>query len=432
MYDKVKKEVIEFISGKDIIADKKLIKWDILATIAHEMMLQKIGILTKQELNAILKELLKLYKNGIELKLELEDVHSNIENFLIENLGDIGKKVHTAISRNEQVLVDLKLYMKNEIIEMSKKILKLAYSLTKLAEKYKHSAMPGYTHRQQAMPYTFGSLLMSYFYSLMDDLESLIATYHIINKNPLGSGAGYGLPIDVDKKITSELLGFEIVEYNSLYHITSRGKNQLLVLSDINQLMLDLNRMAEDFLMFSMKEFSFIELPDEYATGSSIMPNKKNLDVFEIIKGKSSTVIGNLVQVAATIKNLPSGYHRDLQETKMALMESVEIANGCLDILTEIIGKIKVDEDKMKNSLDNSIFATHYALSMIKEGKPYKEAYEIVGAKIKAGENIPKFDVKPDIGNYHSVLNEHSKEIIKIEMKFKNKIENLIKLAKNY
>ena len=331
---------------------------------------------------------------------------------------------------HSQILVDLKLYMKNEVIEISKKMLELSHSLTNLAKKYEYSAMPGYTHHQHAMPYTFGSLLMSYFYSLMDDLESLIAAYHIINKNPLGSGAGLGLPIDIDKRTTSELLGFEIAGYNSLYHINSRGKNEFLILSAITQLMIDLNRIAEDFIMFSMKEFGFIELPDEYATGSSIMPNKKNPDVFEIIKGKSSAVIGSLVQVIATIKNLPSGYHRDLQETKSALMESIDKTRECLDILIEIIDKIKVNEDKMKGSLDDSIFATHFALSIVKEGKPYKEAYKIVGEKLKAGEKIQKFNVKPDIGDYHIILEKNSKEIERLESEFRNKLENLIKVAR--
>ena len=428
----MKKEVIEFLSGKDILLDQKLVKWDILATIAHEIMLQKIGILTEQELKKILKELLELYENGIKLRLDLEDVHSNIESILIDKLGDVGKKVHTAISRNEQVIVDLKLYTKNEIIEISKRILKLADSLAKVAEKYKNSVMPGYTHHQQAMPYTFGSLLMSYFYSLMDDLESLVSAYHIINKNPLGSGAGFGLPISVDKNITGKLLGFEPVQYNSLYHMASRGKNEFLVLSAITQLMLDLNRIAEDFIMFSMKEFDFVELSDEYATGSSIMPNKKNPDVFEIVKGRSSAVIGKLVQVIATMKNLPSGYHRDLQETKSALMDSIDETRGCLDIIIEIIGKMKVNENKMKSSLNSSAFATHYALSMVEKGKPYKEAYKIVGKKLKAGEIIPKFHVKPDLGDYNSILVDRKEAIREMESEFKNVIENLVAFARSY
>src|SRR3989304_10160162 len=228
--DKVKKDILEFLSKKDVLLDQNLVKWDVLATIAHEMMLQRIGILSKAEVQQILKQLLRLYESDIKLDPELEDVHSNIEAKLIEELGEVGKKVHTAVSRNEQVLVDLKLYMKNEIIKISNKILKLAKVLTTGAEKYEDSVMPGYTHHQQAMPYTFGSLLMAYFYSLMDDLESLLSAYNIINKNPLGSGAGFGLPINVDKKFTSSLLGFETGEQNSLYHINSRGKNEFLII----------------------------------------------------------------------------------------------------------------------------------------------------------------------------------------------------------
>ncbi|TAL48164.1 argininosuccinate lyase [archaeon] len=428
--DDVKKNVLKFLSGRDVVFDQNLVKWDILATIAHEMMLEKIGVLNKKELQQIVKQLVMLYDNGMKLDPELEDVHSNIEAKLIEELGDTGKKVHTAISRNEQVLVDLKLYMKSEIIDVSNRMLKLAKAFTIVAEKYKDSQMPGYTHHQQAMPYTFGSLLMSYFYSLIDDLESLLSAYSVINKNPLGSGAGFGLPIDIDKKFTSDLLGFETAG-NSLYHITSRGKNEFVVISSLSQLMLDLNRIAQDFIMFSMKEFGFIELPDAYSTGSSIMPQKKNPDIFEIMKGRTSSVLAGLLQVSMTVKNLPSGYNRDLQEIKGVLMNSVDTAKECLDIVADVIGKVKVNEDKMEKDLDKTTFATHYALSMVKKGMPYKEAYKIAGDAVRSGNDIPKFSTKPDMGNYKPILEKYADIVKKTESEFNSKIEKLISIARN-
>lgn len=428
--DKIDKETLEFLSKEDILLDEKLVKWDIIGTIAHEIMLSKIRILTKKELKKILAKLLEYYENGLELKLELEDVHSNIEAKLIEELGKLGKKVHTARSRNEQIILDLKLYMKYEIIETSKLILELAKTLAKIAEKYENSVMPGYTHYQQAMPYTFGSFLMAHFYSLIDDIKLLLQGYNFIDKNPLGSGAGYGLPIEIDKSLTTKLLGFKNISQNSLHTINSRGKDESIVVFTLVQVMLSLNKLVEDLILFSTKEFGFVELPDEYCTGSSIMPQKKNPDVLEIVKGKVSTVLSNLFRILTIMKNLPSGYHRDLQESKHALINSIEVTKKCLKVMNNLIGKIKVNKNKMKNALSNEIFATYYALLLAKRDKPYKEAYKIVGKKIKQGNILPTCKVKSELGNYKTILEEVAEEVNNMENEFQTKVKSLIKIAK--
>jgi len=424
------KEIESFLSGKDILIDQKLVKWDILSKIAHEIMLKEIGLLTSKELKKILTKLLELYDNSIQLKPELEDVHSNIESKLIEDLGEVGKKVHTVISRNEQVIVDLQLFMKNEIIDISKKVLKLGKTISKLAIKYQELVMPGYTHHQQAMPYTFGSFLMSHFYSLIDDLEILQFAYSLIDKNPLGSGAGYGLPIEINKELTTKLLGFDKVSNNSLYMINNRGKYESIVIFALSQLMFDLNKLSQDLIMFSMKEFGYIDLPEEYCTGSSIMPQKKNPDILELIKGKTSSVIANLFQNFLCMKNLPSGYNRDLQETKKSLMESIDTTKECLTMMNGLLPKIEVNETVMKESLSNEIFATHHAISLTKKGTPYKEAYKIIGEKLKKGEKIPTYNIGPEMGNYRKILKEKQLKIHDMEKAFISKIEFLINTAR--
>jgi argininosuccinate lyase len=426
------KDIESFLSEKDILLDKKLVKWDILSTIAHEMMLKDIGILTSEELKKILTKLLEIYDKGLELKPGLEDVHSNIESKLIQDLGDIGKKVHTAISRNEQIIVDLQLFMKNEIIDISKKILELTETLSKLANKNKEIIIPGYTHHQQAMPYTFGSFLMAHFYSLMDNLEILQFAYSFIDVNPLGSGSGYGIPIKLNKKLTTKLLGFSKINENSLHIINNRGKYESVVLFALSQLMLDLNKLSQDLIIFSMKEFGFVDLPEEYCTGSSIMPQKKNPDVLELIKGKTSNVISNLFQNFLCMKNLPSGYNKDIQETKASLMNSIDIAKKSLTMMNGLILKITVNENAMKNSLSREIFATHHALSLTKKGIPYKKAYKIVGEKLKSGQKIPNYNIKLEIGNSSKLLKKKKLEIQKLENKFISMIDSLLHTARSY
>jgi len=426
-----KKAIEKFLAGKDVLLDQGLVKWEVLCTIAHQVMLNKIGVLTAAELGKILKELLAFYENGLVLKEEFEDVHGNLEAALIAKLGDLGKKVHTATSRNEKVMTDIKLYAKNGLLSLYGLALDAAAALAELAEKHKHAQMPGYTHHQQAMPYTFGSFLMSHFYAMMDDVELMKLAYAAIDNCPMGAGAGYSIPLEIDRTLVKGLLGFASVHENSLNAVSSRGKDEALVAYVCNQIMLDLGKLAEDLILFSMKEFGFVELPDEYCTGSSIMPQKKNPDFLELVKGKSAKTTANLVQIIITPRNLPSGYNRDMQETKGALMESVAMTKDCLSLFPGFIVKLKVNETKMEEAMGNDLFATHHGLSMVKDGVPYKEAYKLVGEKIRKGDKLPVVDAKPDFGSdYKKLLHEKKAEFEKTKAEFGCTIESLINLAK--
>jgi len=426
-----KKAIEKFLAGKDVLLDQSLVKWEVLCTIAHQIMLNKIGVLTAAELGKILRELLAFYENGLALKEEFEDVHGNFEAALIAKLGDLGKKVHTATSRNEKVMTDIKLYAKYGLLSLQELALGLASALAALAEKHANTQMPGYTHHQQAMPYTFGSFLMSHFYAMMDDVELMKLAYAAIDNCPMGAGAGYGIPLELDRNAVKDMLGFASVHENSLNAVSSRGKDEAIVAYACNQVMLDLGKLAEDLILFSMKEFGFVELPDEYSTGSSIMPQKKNPDFLEIVKGKSAKATANLVQILMTSKNLPSGYNRDMQETKGALMESMTLAEECLSLFPGLIAGIKVDEAKMKAAMGNDLFATHHGLSMVKDGVPYKEAYKLVGEKIKKGDKLPVVDAKPDFGSdYKKLLHKKKAELEKTKAEFDCTIESLINLAK--
>lgn len=426
-----KKAIEKFLAGKDVLLDQGLVKWEVLCTAAHQIMLNKIGVLTDAELGKIMKELVAFYENGLVLKEEFEDVHGNLEAALIAKLGDLGKKVHTATSRNEKVMTDIKLYAKDGLLSLQELALGLASALAALAEKHANTQMPGYTHHQQAMPYTFGSFLMSHFYALMDDVELMKLAYAAIDNCPMGAGAGYGIPIGLDKDAVKDMLGFASVHENSLNAISSRGKDEAIVAYACHQLMADMAKLAEDLILFSTKEFGFVELPDEYCTGSSIMPQKKNPDFLELVKGKSAQAAANLVQILMTSKNLPSGYNRDTQETKGALMDSMALAAECLSLFPGLVAGIKADEAKMKAAMGNDLFATHHGLSMVEDGVPYKEAYKLVGEKIRNGGKLPEVAAKPDFGgDYKKLLHEKKAELEKAKAAFDGSTESLISLAK--
>ena len=346
---KLNEEIEKFTVGNDFLLDKNLIKYDVYGSIAHAIMLNKIGILTKDELKKLKKtliEILKLsQKNKFEIKQEDEDVHTAIENYLTKKLGDLGKKIHTARSRNDQVLVDLRLYTKEKLLEAQKLALELAGALVYSAEKYKNAPMPGYTHSRKAMPSSVGLYFASFAESLIDELEILEEAYEINDQCPLGSGAGYGLPLNVDRQITADLLGFEKVQNNVIYVQNSRGKFESFAVFALSAVMNDLARISNDLIMFSMEEFGFFKLPDEFCTGSSIMPQKKNPDVLELIRAKSAKVDSNLYLIKSIIIKLPTGYNRDLQLTKEPLMESFDITLSSLRIFSTVIKNLQVNEE---------------------------------------------------------------------------------------
>ncbi|MBI2653190.1 argininosuccinate lyase [Candidatus Woesearchaeota archaeon] len=433
------KEIEKFTVGNDFLIDKNLVKYDVYGSIAHAIMLEKIGILSKNELQKLKKALIEIMelhqKNQFEIKLEDEDVHTSIENYLIKKLGDLGKKIHTARSRNDQVLVDIRLYSKEKLLEVQKLTLELASVLVNAAEKYKDIPMPGYTHSRKAMPSSVGLYFGSFAESLIDDSGLLEEAYNLNNQSPLGSGAGYGLSLNVDRQLVADLLGFEKVQNNVLYVQNSRGKFESVTIFALSNVMNDLARLSNDLILFSMDGFGFFKLPDEFCTGSSIMPQKKNPDVFELTRAKAAKVDSNLYLVKSIISKLQSGYNRDLQLTKEPLMESFEIALSALNIFKIVIEKIQVNKDKCISACTPDLFATEHAYELVKKGIPFRDAYKQTAKNIN---KLPKINPikniqsKKHIGATGNLGLEKIKEKIKLlQKKIDTEIEKFSSKAKS-
>jgi argininosuccinate lyase len=337
----------QFTVGGDYLLDHDLIEWDVAGSIAHAQMLAKIGILSQKELKGIKRELLKIIKDYKEGKFSIsqkdEDVHTAVENYLTRKLGDVGKKIHTARSRNDQVIVDLRLYMKSKLLEVEDSVLGLAEILLEFAEKNKDLPIPGRTHTQLAMPSSVGLWAGAYVESLLDDLDVIKAAYEVNDQCPLGSAASYGVPLPIDRQLVSDLLGFMKVQNNVLYVNNSRGKIESVVIAAMGQVMVDLSKLASDLIFFTIPELDYFDLPDVYCTGSSIMPNKKNPDILELVRAKSEKVMAGYYQILNIIKDLPSGYNRDLQETKEPLMEGMAITLASLNVCMPVIAGLKVN-----------------------------------------------------------------------------------------
>jgi argininosuccinate lyase len=375
-------KVEEFTAGEDVKLDQRLVEWDVVGSIAHATMLNKIGILTESELMDLKRALINVIdlneKGKFIIELKDEDIHTKIENFLTENLGNVGKKIHTGRSRNDQVQVDLRLYTKEKLLKIQINLLNLCKELTRFAEKNKWVPMPGYTHFQKAMPSSVGLWAMAYAESLLDDLRILKTAYSINDQNPLGSAAGYGVPLDLDRDLTTRLLGFESLQNNVLYVQNSRGKIESIVISALSQIMIDLSRLCNDVILYSTEEFGFFNIGDKFRTGSSIMPKKRNPDILELVRGKMSTVVSSFTQVVDIIKNLPSGYHRDIQEAKGALMRSLGVTYDSLEMVIMVVPEITVNEERCANSFTSQIFATDEAFSLVSQGMPFRDAYKHV------------------------------------------------------
>ncbi|MBI3034947.1 argininosuccinate lyase [Candidatus Woesearchaeota archaeon] len=395
---KLNKEVEKFTVGNDYLLDKNLVKYDVYGSIAHATMLNKIGILTREELNKLKKALIGILKlnesNNFEIKLEDEDVHTAIENYLTKKLGNIGKKIHTARSRNDQVLVDLRLYSKEKILEVEKELVNLLYTIIYFAGKNKNVPMPGYTHTRKAMSSSAGLLFGAYAESLLDDFELLETAYKLTNQNPLGSAAGYGISLNVDRELTTKLLGFEKVQNNVLYVQNSRGKIESIIVFALSKIMEDLAKISNDLIIFNMEELGFFQLPDEFTTGSSMLPHKKNPDVLELIRAKSSIVDSYLFQINGIIKKIPSGYNRDLQLIKEPLMQGFEIALSSINVMSLLIKELKVNKDNCIKACTNEIFAADDVINLVKTGVPLRDAYKQVA---KNPENLPKIDAIANI-----------------------------------
>ncbi|MDP7322353.1 MAG: argininosuccinate lyase [Candidatus Woesearchaeota archaeon] len=383
---KLNEEIENFTVGNDFLLDKELVKYDVLGSIAHATMLNKINIIDNNELQKLKKTLIEILeldkKNKFEIKQEDEDVHTAIENYLTKKLGNLGKKIHTARSRNDQVLTALRLYEKEELKEIKTLLGQYKDSLLTITKKYGKIKIPGYTHMQKAMPTDVKTWLGSFISSIEDNLRLLDAAYSIIDKSPLGSAAGFGIPsIKINKKMTASLMGFSEAMSNPMYAQLSRGKLEATILHLLSQIMLDLNKLSTDLMLFNMQEFGFISLPKDFCTGSSIMPQKKNPDVLELVRAKYHVVLGEEFKVKSMISNLISGYNRDLQLTKEPVISSLEIVKSCIKMMVLTVSKIKIDEKKCEEALTKELYATEEAYKLVKKGIPFREAYKKVSRK---------------------------------------------------
>lgn len=409
----VNKEIERFTVGRDREMDLYLAKYDVLGSMAHITMLESIGLLRKDELDVLLQELRQIYKIAEDGKFRIEegveDVHSQVELMLTRKLGDVGKKIHSGRSRNDQVLVDLKLFMRDRLHLIVKKVVTLFDELQKQSEKYKNILMPGYTHLQVAMPSSFGLWFGAYAESLTDDMLFLQAAYRMANRNPLGSAAGYGSSFPLDRTMTTRLLGFEGLNYNVVYAQMGRGKTERNVSGALAGVAGTLAKLAFDACLFNSQNFAFITLPAECTTGSSIMPHKKNPDVFEVIRAKSNKLQGLPAQILLIMNNLPCGYFRDLQIIKELFLPAFDDLADCLDMTTYIVERIKVNEHLMDDSRYDTMFSVEEVNRRAAAGVPFRDAYKQVGLEIEAGR------FKPDKNIHHthegSIGNLCNKEI---------------------
>lgn len=387
-------EIVETFETKDdLLLDEKLAKFDIQASLAHAKMLKNIGLLTNIELVKLekgLMEILELINKG-NFKLEMgdEDIHTKIEYYLTEKYGDVGKKIHTARSRNDQVLTALRLFCKSELEKIQKVTLNLIKSFEDFSQKYGHIDMPGYTHMQKAMPSAIGLWAGSFISSFVDDLNLLNSVYDLIDQSPLGSAAGYGVPVALDKKYTAKLLKFKKVQENPIYCQHSRGKFEASILSVLIAILWTINKFSSDVMLFSTVEFGFFKASSKVITGSSIMPQKKNLDLAELLRSKVHLVLGNYCKLVSLCSNLPSGYNRDLQESKKPLMESFDITIDSLVVSQILLENITPDKKKLGVSMTEDLFATQKALDLVVNGKSFRDAYKQIGLEVlkkKGGE----------------------------------------------
>ncbi len=374
-----------FTVGNDFILDKKLLTYDCIASIAHAKMLHFIGLLTAQELSKLtegLNEIIELHAQGkFTIAQEDEDCHTAIENYLTKKYGEVGKKIHTARSRNDQVLTALRLYEKHALKEIKALLVDFCSLCQQTIEVSGTIQMPGYTHMQKAMPMTIAMWLGSFVASMKDTMNLIDAYLSLIDQSPLGSAAGFGVPIDVNKKMTAEELHFSKVMDNPLYCQLSRGKFEADIVHVVSQIMFDLNKLATDLLLFSMKEFGYIELPSEICTGSSIMPQKKNPDVLELVRAKYHVVVAEEMKIKGIIGNLMSGYNRDLQLTKEPLFNAIEITTQSLQVMTIVIAGMVVNKQKCLAAMTPELFATEEAYKLVKNGLSFRDAYKEVGKK---------------------------------------------------
>ena len=389
----INKEIEQFTVGRDREMDMYLAKYDVLGSMAHITMLESIGLLDKDELTQLTAELKNIYstceRGEFVIEEGMEDVHSQVELMLTRKLGDMGKKIHSGRSRNDQVLVDMKLFIRHEIKEIADLVNVLFDELVKKSEQYKNVLMPGYTHLQVAMPSSFGLWFGAYAESLTDDMLFLQAAWRMANRNPLGSAAGYGSSFPLNRSMTTELLGFDSMNYNVVYAQMGRGKTERNTAFAMATIAGTLAKMAFDACLFNSQNFAFVKLPKECTTGSSIMPHKKNPDVFELIRAKSNKLQALPTQITLVMNNLPSGYFRDLQIIKEEFLPAFGELKDCLRMAAYIVNKMEVNEHILDDPRYDLMFSVEEVNRLAADGMPFRDAYKKVGLDIEAGRFVP-------------------------------------------
>ena len=381
--------VEDFTVGNDRVLDLRLAKYDVQGSKAHIRMLESIGLLTSEELEALTAGLdeiaAEIEAGSFVLEDDIEDIHSQVEMNLTRKLGDIGKKIHSGRSRNDQVLVDIKLFLKDEVLKFRQEVLDLFSLLQNLSEKHKDVLLPGYTHGQIAMPSSFGMWFGAYAEALSEDMYMLRGAYKVVDQNPLGSAAGYGSSFPLDRQMTTDLLGFGSMDYNSVAAQLSRGRAERAVASAMGSIALTLNKFASDCCMYMCPNYGFISFPAELTTGSSIMPHKKNPDVWEIIRGNCNRIMSTENEISLLCSNMPHGYHRDYQLLKDILFPALEMMHKCLYMTGYMLENIRVNKDILDSPLYDYLFTVEEVNRRVLSGTPFRDAYKAVGQEVNAG-----------------------------------------------
>ena len=435
----VNEKIEKFTVGKDREMDLYLAEFDVLGSLAHVEMLESVGLLEKEELEILTTELKVIYQlakaNEFVIEDGVEDVHSQVELMLTRKLGDIGKKIHSGRSRNDQVLVDLKLFTRSEIEKTVKAVSSLFDVLIGQSNRYKNVFMPGYTHLQIAMPSSFGLWFGAYAESLADDLQLLLSAWKITNRNPLGSAAGYGSSFPLNRRMTTELLGFDTMNYNVVYAQMGRGKMERIVSTALASVAATVAKLAFDACLFTSQNFNFIKLPDEFTTGSSIMPHKKNPDVFELTRAKCNKIQAIPQQITMITNNLPSGYFRDLQIIKEVFVPAFADLQDCLEMTAMMMDRIEVNNEILNDPKYDYLFSVEEVNRLVLEGMPFRDAYKKVGLAIEAGIFLPEKDIHHthdgSIGNLCNDEIRCYKEGVENEFKFGKVQEAIERLVRN-
>jgi len=379
-----------FTVGRDKDFDVLLAEYDVLGSLAHTEMLASVGLLSREDLSLIHKELNNILEEiragHFCIDKDIEDVHSQVEYLLTTRIGEAGKKIHSGRSRNDQVAVDIKLYLRAQVLALKEEVAQLFDLLIKLSEQYKDKLLPGYTHLQIAMPSSFGLWFGAYAESLVDDLEVLAAAYQVADKNPLGSGAGYGSSFPLNRTMTTELLHFRTLNFNSVYAQMSRGKTEKIVAMGLATVAATLSRLAMDCCLYINQNFGFISFPPELTTGSSIMPHKKNPDVFELIRAKCNRIQSTPNELTLLVNNMPSGYHRDLQLTKEILFPAIEEEKACLQMTRLMLSHIEIKDNILEDAKYKYLFSVEAVNDLVNKGTPFREAYKEIGNQIDKDE----------------------------------------------